>query len=186
MRNFSTSVQAVLDSDNISFFFLIKLEFTQTYYLTSFGSDIVFDGQTYTAQGGLFEYDSPKLSSVVDRESYKIVIDDVSNTMIQEFKNNVVGKPITVTAGFLDTNGAPLLNTSDMVQVYQGYVDSPVISNDWETKTAIIEGTSPMSDLDAVNVFYTSRDGMDQRSITDTSFDDMFEDGEIKYKWGKV
>jgi hypothetical protein len=40
--------------------------------------------------------------------------------------------------------------------------------------------------LDAVNVFYTSRDGMDQRSTTDTSFDDMFEDGEIKYKWGKV
>jgi hypothetical protein len=73
-----------------------------------------------------------------------------------------------------------------MVQVYQGYVDTPIISNDWDSKTAVIEGTSPMSDLDAVNVFYTSRDGMDQRSTTDTSFDDMFEDGEIKYKWGKV
>jgi hypothetical protein len=186
MRQFSSAIQTVLASDNISFFFLIKLEFSQTYYITSYGSDIVFDGNTYSAEGGLFEYDSPKLSSVVDRESYRIVIADVSNTMIQEFKNNVVGKAITVTAGFLDANGEPLLNTSDMVQVYQGYVDTPIISNDWESKTAVIEGTSPMSDLDAVNVFYTSRDGMDQRSTTDTSFDDMFEDGEIKYKWGKV
>jgi hypothetical protein len=43
-----------------------------------------------------------------------------------------------------------------------------------------------MSDLDAVNTFYVSRDGMDQKSFSDTSFDDMYQDIEIKYKWGKV
>jgi hypothetical protein len=186
MRQFSSNVQTVLDSDVIKFFFLIKLEFSQTYYLTSYHHDILFDGQTYTADGGLFEYDSPKQSSVVDRESYRIVLSDISNTMMQEFKNNVIGKAITVYAGFLDANGAPLTNINDMIIVYKGYVDSPAVENNWDTKLAVLEGTSPMSDLDAVRPFYTSRDGMDQRSATDTTFDDMYQDNEIKLKWGKV
>lgn len=186
MRQFSSSVQQVLDSNNIKFFFLIKLEFSQTYYMTSYHSNIEFNNNVYLADGGLFEYDSPKQSSVVDRESYKIVLADISNTMVQEFKDNVVGKNITVYAGFLDENNMPLLNPSDIVMVYKGYVDSPAINNNWETKTAVLEGTSPMSDLDAVNPFYTSKDGMDQRDTTDTSFDDMFQDGEIKLKWGKI
>jgi hypothetical protein len=186
MRQFSSNVQTVLDSDVIKFFFLIKLEFSQTYYLTSYHTDVDFGGQTYTADGGLFEYDSPKQSSVVDRESYKIVLSDISNTMIQEFKLNVVGKAMTVYAGFLDSNGAALTSPNDMILVYKGYVDSPAIENNWETKTAVLEGTSPMSDLDAVNPFYTSRDGMNQKNQADTSFDDMLQDSEIKLKWGKV
>jgi hypothetical protein len=105
--------------------------------------------------------------------------------MIQEFRSNVVGMPITVNVGFLDLNGNALTGTDDVVVAYKGFVDSPSINNDFESKTAVIEGTSPMSDLDAVNSFFTSRDGMDQKSTTDTTFDDMFENVDIKHKWGK-
>lgn len=187
MRTFSSTVKSILDSNNIKFFFLIKLEFVQTYYLTSYSSDIEFEGNVYSANGGLYEYDSPKMSSVVDRESYKIIIADLSNNMLQEFMANVVGKPITVYAGFIDpATNQPILNPSDVIMVYKGFVDKPGINNDFESKYATIEGTSPMSDLDAVNVFYVSRDGMDQKNLNDTSFDDMYQDIEIKYKWGKV
>ncbi|MDB4378635.1 DUF2163 domain-containing protein [bacterium] len=186
MRKFSNVVKTVLASDSIEFFFLIKLEFTQTYYLTSYSSDIDFDGNTYSANGGLYEYDSPKMSSVVDRESYRVVIADLSNIMLNEYLSNVVGKPMTVYAGFIDSNGYPITNPSDVIMVYKGFVDKPTIQNDFEKKLAILEGTSPMSDLDAVNTFYVSRDGMDQKNLSDTSFDDMYQDIEIKYKWGKV
>jgi hypothetical protein len=186
MRKFSNTVKTVLNSNNIHYFFLIKLQFTQTYYLTSYTSDIEFEGNTYVANGGLYEYDFPKMSSVIDRESYKVVIADLSNIMLNEYLANVVGKPMTVYAGFLDSNGYPITNPSDMIIVYKGFVDKPTIQNDFENKIAILEGTSPMSDLDAVNTFYVSRDGMDQKSFSDTSFDDMYQDIEIKYKWGKV
>ena len=53
------------------------------------------------------------------------------------------------------------------------------------TKLAIIEGTSPMSDLDLVNPFITSADGMDQKNASDTSFDEIYENSEITLKWGK-
>ena len=186
MRVFSSAVQTLIDSGNIEYFFLITLEFTNTYRLTSYRSDLVYDGNTYTADGGLFEIDEPKFSSVVDREAYRIVIAEDLDEMFAEFEANVVGKPIDVKVGFVDTNGQPLLGTDDVVSVYRGRADSPAISNDWEEKLAVIEGTSPMADLDAVNVRFTSKDGMDQINTNDTSFDEIYGNREITLKWGKV
>lgn len=185
-RQFSAAVQNKLDQDDIEFFFLIKLEFSANYLLTSFNSDVTFDSQTYTADSGLFEYDPPKQTSVVDRESYRVVISDVSNALYAEFNNGVIGKDITVYCGLLDDNGEPMTGTDDVIIVYKGYVDTPTIENNFGEKYAVIEGTSPMSDLDAANTFVCSRDGMDQKSTADTSFDSIYEDNEIVYKWGKV
>jgi len=186
-RTFSTAVQTVIDNeDRLKYFFLIKLEFSSTYYLTSFSRDITWDSQTWTSDGGLFEVDSPKSSSIVDREAYRVVLTDLDETFIEEFKAGVVGKNITVYAGFLDSNGDPLVGTEDIVSVYKGYVDSPAVDINWETKTATLEGTSPMSDLDQVKLIKISRDGMDQFSSTDTSYDSVFEDNEAVLGWGKI
>jgi len=186
MRQFSTAAQTVINSDFIKFAFLIKLEFNTTYYLTSYHRDLVYAGNTYLASAGLYEFDSPKFSSVVDRESYKVVISEVLDTMIPEFRANVVGKPISVFVSLLDSNGYPLLGTDDVLSVYKGFVDKPAITNDFDQKLAVIEGTSPMSDLDMVRSFMTSKAGMDQVSATDTSFDEIFENKEITVKWGKI
>ena len=70
--------------------------------------------------------------------------------------------------------------------VYKGVVDKPLINNNFDTKLAVLEGTSPMSDLDMVRSFMTSKAGMDQRSASDTSFDEIFDDKQITVKWGKV
>ena len=186
MRNFSTNVQNVLYSDDVRHFFLIKLEFSQNYYLTSLPYNVNYQGNLYTADGGLFEVDSPRFSTVVDREAYKVVIADLLNEMSAEFRAGVIGKPINVLVGFLDANGAPLLTPADVIQIYKGYVDSPSISNNWDERLAVVEGTSPMADLDSVNVIYSSKDGMDQLSATDTSFDEIYDGAEIATKWGKI
>ena len=186
MRSFSTAVQTVLDSDLIEYAFLIKLEFNTTYYLTSNSYDVVYGGNTYLANGGLFSFDSPKFSTVIDRESYKIVISELLNEMQPEFRFNVVGKPIQVYVALRDASGDLLLTGSDVINIYKGTVDKPVINNDFEQKLAVIEGTSPMSDLDMVRTFVTSKDGMDQKSATDTSFDEIYDNSEITVKWGKV
>jgi len=185
MRIFTPEVQAVIDSGDIRFFFLIELYFSQTYRFTSYKHDITHNNKVYTAGGGLFEFDSPKFSTVVDREAYRIVIADLIDQMPAEFRYNVTGKDIKVMVGLLDANDNPLVN-SHILDVYKGYVDSPAINNDWETKLAVIEGTSPMSDLDMVNTFITSKDGMDQRNINDTSFDEIYTDNEVSLKWGKI
>ena len=186
MREFSSDVLAALASDNVSYFFLIELGFSTTYRFTSFSRDIVFEENTYIADGGLFEFDSPKNSSVVDREAYKVILTDLTDNLYAEFKLNVVGKDIKVMVGFLDSNNEPLLGTNDIVYIYKGYVDSPSIQNNWETKLAVFEGSSPMADLDQVNLTMVSGDGMDQLSSTDTSYDHIYDDSEIQLKWGKL
>jgi hypothetical protein len=186
MRTFSSAAQAVIDSGTIKFIFLIKLGFSSTYYLSSHHRDTVYEGNTYLSDGGLFEFDSPKFSSVVDRESYKIVIADLTDNLAAEFRLNVVGKSIDVKVALLDVNGEPLLAPADIISAYSGFVDAPSIEADFETKLAILEGTSPMSDLDMVRSFITSKAGMDQKSSDDTSFDEIFKNNQITVKWGKI
>lgn len=43
-----------------------------------------------------------------------------------------------------------------------------------------------MSDLDIIVPFISSRDGMDQKSSSDTSFDKIYGDNLVKLKWGKI
>jgi hypothetical protein len=186
MRTFSSAVQTVINSDSLKYIFLIKLSFSSDYFFTSYHRDITFNSDTYLADGGLYEYDPPKFSSVVDRESYKVIIADLTNAMAAEFRANVIGKPIDVKVALLDSSGYPLLNTSDVLSIYSGFVDKPSLDNSFEEKLAIIEGTSPMSDLDMVRSFMTSKSGMDQKSATDTSFDEVYENKEVSLKWGKV
>jgi hypothetical protein len=186
MRTFSSAVQTVLNSDTIEFTYLIELKFDSTYRFTSYNTDLTYDGNVYTAEGGLYEFDTPKFSSTIDREAYKIVVTDFLNEMAAEFDLNVIGKAVEVKVALMDSNGNPMLGTDDVLSVYSGFVDSPSISNNYEEKLALLECTSPMSDLDTVNSFYTSRDSMQQRSLTDTSFDEIFENKEISIKWGKV
>jgi len=185
MRTFTTAVQNIINNDQFKYFFLIKLSLNNTYYFTSHWNDITYDSQTWISDGGMFEVDSPKFSSILDREAYRVVITDLVDQIGDEFRTGVVGKPIQVFVGFLDANNDPLLGTGDIINIYSGFVDTPTVENTWETKLASIEGTSPMSDLDSINLFMVSKDGMDQRSSTDTSFDKVFEDSEINIKWGK-
>ena len=185
MRTFSANFQNMLDLGDISYFFLIELNLTDDFYLTSLPYDVVYDGNTYVGDGGLFEVDSPRFSTVVDREAYKIVITDLTDELLGEFRTNVIGKSISVKLGLLDTNNEPMLNPDDVVFIYKGYIDSPVVKIDWEKKLATIEGTSPMADLDGVNVLYSSKDSMDMRSLDDTTFDGIYDDEEITIKWGK-
>lgn len=187
MRVFSNTIQNVINRDVIDFFILIKLSFaTQTYYLSSLPYDVTYNGDIYTANSGILEYDSPKFSSVVDRESYRIVATDFFDEFKEEIEYNVVGRNVEVRAGFFDSNNQPILNTSDVLLIYKGQVDSPGIVNDFDTKIVTFEGTSPMSDLDIINSFIASKDGMDQKSSTDTSFDKIYGDAVIRLKWGKI
>jgi len=186
MRQFSTAIQTVLDSDLIEFTYLIKLSLASTYYLTSSSHDLEFDSNVYIANGGVYEFDSPKFSTVIDRESYKIVISEVLNQLYSEFRNNVIGKDVEVFVALKSAGGDYMLGTDDVLRIYKGTIDKPTITNNFNEKLAVIEGTSPMSDLDMSKPFITSRDGMDQKSSTDTSFDEIYKNSEINLKWGKI
>jgi len=187
MRTFSSTVQNLISQNKVDFFFLIDLEFSVTHRLSSLPYDVTFNSNTYLSSSAILEVDSPKFSSVVDRESYRVVVvEDSSNTFKTEIENNVVGKNITVRVGFFDSNNEPVLTLADTLLVYKGYVDSPGISNNFENKLVTFEGTSPMSDIDMVIPFVGSKNGIKQKNSSDESFSNIYGESVIKLKWGKV
>jgi len=202
MRVFSSNIQSVLNSNKIDFFFLIKLDFNRpndafdankVKRFSNLPKNIEFNTEIYQGSSGLFEYDSPKFSSVVDREAYKVVLTDLINEISTEMRNNIVGHDIEVRVGFLDSNGEPYLSVQDVLLVYKGFIDRPILQSTQENKLAILEGTSPMADLDMVRSFMSSKAGMGLRSgidvqgnPTDTSFNFIYDNEEIMIRWGKI
>ena len=92
MREFSSAVTTAINTENFKYFFLIELTFgSSNYYFTSYNKNITWNNNTYTADGGLFEFESPSFSSILDREAYKVVITDISDQFAAHFKSGVIG-----------------------------------------------------------------------------------------------
>ena len=185
MRSFSTNVQNALAQNDIRVFYLMKLEFNSTYHFTTHNKDITYAGQVFSAANGVIGLDRPSNNNVLDRSPFSMQFADLSQEMYSEFVSGVVGKDISVWVGFFDSNNQPLTALEDVLLIYKGTADNPVVNNDFDEVVASIEASSPMSDLDAVNSIWVSRDGMDQFSTTDTAFDEIYQNREVEVKWGK-
>jgi len=185
-RTFSSAFTAALNGNDLNYFFLIEIDLGSTAYYTSFHRNIDYNGHIWLGDGGIFSIEPPNFSSILDREAYTILLTDNSNSISDSFKLGVIGNTIKVSLGLLDQNGEPLLGSGDIASVYSGFIDSPAVNITWGEKTAKIEGTSPMADLDQVNLTMVSKDGMDQKSSSDTSFDAIYEDSETHLSWGKI
>jgi hypothetical protein len=195
MRQFSASVRTIIDSGVISYFYLVSIGVALKH--TSYHTDITFDGDVYLADNKLVNIQPPKMSSVVDREPYKIMYVDHDFSFRPSFEAGMVGQPVVVRMVFVNTTdgvlsgvnpGFPLLDPDDTIITHTGAVDSQNYSADFDSGevTATIEASSPMAALSMVNSFYTSKNHLQQRAPGDTSFNQMYEGSPgVRLMWGK-
>lgn len=197
MIQLSATVQALMGSPALNFFYLVKINNNQFY--TSAPYNVTMDdGITYVADSGLMGVEPPRISSVVDRASYKISFADSGMNMKSYFEQGAVGDPVVVRIGFFNTldytadGVAPDLyfpQLANTMTVYSGVVDGQSYSIDFGQGevNAVIECASPMADLDMIRAFKTNKDSMSTRNPLDTSFDQVFDgSGSISYNWGKA
>jgi hypothetical protein len=187
MRILSEAVLAALEATNPKFFLLAEVNFSPVLRMTSTPYDITYNGQVFSALSPLVSFSPPRVSTSVDREIYELVFLDHDNFFQSELRKGVNGKILTVYAGFFNSEDQPLLDPNDVFIAYQGFVDSGKVVNDGSYKQAILAAASPMAALDSIGGYIVSKDGMDQVSSTDTSFDDVYVGGKsINLKWGKA
>lgn len=198
MRVYSPNVQQLLARKDIGIYFCVEIQHSAGYLRhTTLPRDVSIGGITYIADNNLMSVEPPKLSTVVDREAYKITYTDPNFVLRSLFESGLTGAPIQVMIGFINTTdvtlggalpGAPLLNIADTIIAYAGVVDTQGYSmQDCEEITVVIEGSSPMSSLNLVKVFYTSQDAMRQFSATDTAFVQVYAGSkEVDFLWGKA
>jgi len=187
MRTYSAATLAALADATVSFFYLIELELNNaTYYFTTYPRDLVVGGQTYLGNGLVLDTSTPTQNTVVNRAAYTLTLADPNDELRTEIKQGIVGKNLRIRAGFATEAAGPLLDEADLIFAYRGYIDSPKTTNDFYSKVVVLEGSSPMSDLDLVKPYFTSKYGVSQFDPTDTCFDRISEGYAIQVRWGKI
>jgi hypothetical protein len=145
---------------------------------------------TYYNDGRLVQIDSPRLSSSVDRELFKISFADPTFAIGVEVDSGLIGKMVDVKVVFVNqSTKLPELDLANILTVYRGKIDSTEYSINTATTGEVILNvncSSPMNDLDMTKPFYTTKDATFGRDSSDTSFDQIYEgSGVLQLKWGK-
>jgi hypothetical protein len=186
-NNIPAGFVTALSQKDLKFFFIVAIHATSaSYYFSSFPTTVTIDG--FLVQGGanLLAVDTPRASSSVDKEQFKVVLSGDNPIPLSDHKNGLAGRKMEVWIGRFDTSGAPVASSfDDMMLAYRGTVDQDSIQNDFESLQVIITGASPMANLDQRGGYPVSRDGMDQINVNDTSFDFLYKGSSKTLEWGK-
>lgn len=201
MRKMSQPVKDLLMRDDTDFVYLLKLTKADSTFIleTNNITAVTAVGYTFNPNNKLQSIEPPKLSTVADRESYKITYIDPNREKISMFEEGLSGAKVTVWAAFRNTTGAPMSATgglvaaddlllNDLLIAYQGIVDTQgyTINPANGTVIAVIECASPLAGLSVVKSLYNSKASMNERNRADTAFDQVHEgSSKLALLWGK-
>ena len=210
MRDISKNAQRLIDSGAASFVLLTIQAKDVTLRHTTLPYDAEVPGVgVFLTDCGLASLDSPRLSSAVDKETYKISYIDPDFSLRSLVENKLTGCSVSAKIGFMNnlgedvignttgsvfSSGMAVLDSGDLVTSYEGTIDAPSYEISSESGVILkLTCGSPMSALDMINVFYTSKDSLNQRvfrtgAVTnDTAFDNVYVGSTaILLNWGKI
>lgn len=208
MRSVSPIVQSLIGSDQMSVFVLVIMTFTNMSlagvpeYTTVKHCNLPYDVEvaglgSFSSANGLKSIDAPNLSSVVDREAYKLIYEDLDMSLRTMLENNASGAPCSVYLGFVNTSegtvagyepGEPILNAAHMILAYRGIVDTYgyTVDDDGEVLVSI-ECSSPMADLDMKRTIMSTDSMQRGRYPADWCFRDLHVgSAQVQLLWGKI
>lgn len=176
MKSNSSQFLTMIESGTIDdFFVMVKIDLHDTTVsYTSLPHDIGYSGNTYLSTDLLLEFEAPRISDTLDREVYKIKLNDSSNFFAAQFDQGVTGAEVEVYLAFV-IDGEYKLDPGEVIFAYGGTIDEVTRDTDYQSysKEVVLECSSPMADLDMAYSFITSRKGMDQVDATDTAFTEL-------------
>ena len=199
-RSFSEVVKMILDNSNIQIFYLVKVEFPgETLMHTTLPYAVTIPPLgTFQSNNTLKSVEAPRLTSVVDRVSYKVVYADPDFEFKSRFEIGATGSLVTIYIGFFNTldsvvlgtdPGNPILDSSTTLVAYKGVIDSHGynIGDDGDESLATFECSSPMADLNQKTFFVTTDAEQRKRNPNDTSLANVHVAPVSQtLKWGKL
>lgn len=203
MRTSSAVVSSLINSGNIKYFILVEMA---GLLYTTYAANLTMKraGVNYgpfLADNGLQGIDPPRMSSVVDREAYKVTLTDPAFAL-RTTMEGALGKKLLVYFGFINSTsgsltgsdgvsvlpGFPFLDMRDTVYSYGGFINGAEYNIDPSESTAVltVTGSSPLADLDAVRSAVTSQAWVQGLRAGDTSFDQSHSSSKpVVLNWGK-
>lgn len=148
------------------------------------------NGVTYISDDFIAKMEPPHQSSDVDKEKYKLAVNDDGFFLAANAENGLVGKRMEVRICFFDPDiPGPLLNLADTMILYKGRLHGLEGELEMEEFGQIgftITGSSPMMSLDMTKGIFLSKDAIRARNPNDGSCDDIYKGSTpLLQKWGK-
>jgi hypothetical protein len=187
MKNLHPTILAALDEPTIQVFFVIDIVSSSAVVReTTLSSPVTIGGLTYTPNSKIVSVDRLRMESRITRDTYELVMSDLSRNLENLFGQDIVGGDLRVRVGVIDQfTGAP--NLDHFFTAYQGRVGAFTVVTDDESTLLQITGVSTAGNLSFKRTRYTSRSN--QRSIdpTDSSMD-LISTGtgpQTAFNWGR-
>ncbi len=194
MRKISPDLLDVLSNYVAEPMLLIKIGgvgYNMNMRFTSCSYDIEFNEEIYLANNSIVSVDIPKVSEVMDKESYKITLADHDKSYLPYLEQGITNIPLEVRAVFVDTRGGPndgQLMLNDTAMIYKGLLNTGSYDLDYSsgTSTLVLTASSALASLDNISVFRVNPSYLKSVNPADTTFDFVFDDKvTIDLKWGK-
>lgn len=149
------------------------------------------DGYTYLADNKIKSLDPMKISTTVDRESFKIVLADPDFSYGTLAENGLVGKSVVIRLCFYRISDETILtDIADTIISYAGRIDEVAFQVDTaEYGESLLQlmCASPLADLDHKKGLFLSKEFIRSRNSDDSCCDLVYAgSGSLSIKWGRL
>lgn len=195
MKIYPTTTQDEFNRDKFICVDLVELQLTTTagasspLYLSTGGMDIVYAGNTYTAQGDFLGFSTVSEDFDVRVGKFSIYLSALGNNFVSKFINtDFEGKRVVIRKAFLDFDPMTLQIIDTPIIIFDGQIfnvsivesrSSASITIDCSTLFADFERTAGRKTNNASNWLY-------QGTTTDRTFSYAGGISNTEYKWGRL
>jgi hypothetical protein len=199
MKDLSAELRDLLTRSDVQPFLLVEIgpSFTSQYFrYVTLPYDFIYNSNNYTSENGLVGLDPPRISKVLDKESYNLTIVDPLYALRPFFEGGdgqLIGIDIEIVGGFVNGSDSVLYGKApgqvfdDFFTVYAGFVDNASYAVTEDEVLLTVEGASPMGPLDLTRTIRTSKEFIQRQHPTETGYNQLAEKSiEVILNWGKL
>jgi hypothetical protein len=185
MRKFSNFIIEELQKEAIAVFIVIELGLSTPQRWTTLPYDTVIDGSLHIGKAKLVTFDLPRADQAIGRDSYKITVADNDRFVETLLIGSGMSAPMRIRMGFLNEYTAQV---NDLVEVYNGSIDTWVFQQSGESRSLTIQGVSPAGALSYNRSIYTDSNYVQQQNPLDRSMEAIGSTSaeEVVLGWGKA
>ena len=182
-RGLHSDVVTELATDDLTLCDLLNFQIgNTTYYKTTAYHDIVFDGNTYTADGSIIGIPSLTETNTISTSKMTINLNGIDLTFVSLFLSNEhIHKPVNVFRAFLTDNGAIIGNP---YEYFTGFIHGYQIEETNETTFIKIEVANHWSNFGMSNGRRTNNNSQ-QKVFPNDVFFNFTSQAIADINWGK-
>ena len=183
-RGLSATIQSTLANRSQTRIMLIEIATTgSTQYYTDAPFDVVFDSNTYQAQGNFLGVSNVEENAELIITSCQLIISALETSNITTFCQSAqIGKGIIIRSAYLDPTDSSIIDTP--IITFKGKCTGYSIADAQETATISLEVASTFANFEKNNGRYTNEGSFRREHPNDRGMEFAHE-GLSDIRWGR-